>query len=742
MIEQTTPAGAPPAASGAPLFRSVLVANRGEIACRILRTLRRLGIEGVAVYSDADRDAPHVREADRAIRIGPAAASASYLDVDAVVGAAVRAGADAVHPGYGFLSENPALASACAAAGIVFIGPSVEAITLMGDKIRAKEHVVARGVPVIEGVADPSLDDVALAAAAERIGFPLIVKPAGGGGGKGMQVVRAAGDLPAALASAHRVAASAFGDPTLLLERLVEHPRHIEVQVLADVHGAVVHLGERECSLQRRHQKVIEESPSPLVDEALRRRLGEAACAVAASVGYRGVGTVEFLVSADRPEEFAFLEMNTRLQVEHPVTELVTGLDLVEWQVRVAAGEPLGFAQEDVVLHGHAFEARLYAEDPAADFLPQTGTVLELAFPAGPGVRVDGGIARGSVVGSDYDPMLAKIVTWGRDRAEALERLDRALADTVLLGVRTNLRFLRELLADEDVVTGRLDTGLIARLLETEPTTSVDRLAVVAAALFDQAGAGDVGPGPVWSAPSGWRLGAPRPVERRYRAGAETVTVLVDGGGTGTSVAIDSDDSPRFGPARLDRRDTTGPPWTLEVDGESRPCWIAVRGNDVWVAVDGRIHVLERRTRATEVADALAAADPATSMNGPEVRSPMPGTVTAVHVVDGASVTVGTVLVTVEAMKMEHHLKAAVDGIATVHVAAGGLVRQGQSVATIAPASTTDGNTSSATPSATNVAANASANVTTSDGTAEASGSAHDAAPSTTTPAPPMGASA
>lgn len=457
--------------SGGTGFRTVLVANRGEIACRVIGTLRRLGVRSVAVFSDADADARHVREADVAVRLGPAPATQSYLDVDAVVAAAVATGAEAVHPGYGFLSENPALARACERAGIAFVGPGVDALEAMADKLAAKSIVGARGVPVVPGAGEPGMSDDDLLAAAGAVGFPLLVKPSAGGGGKGMVVVRAEADLPGALASARRVAASSFGDGTLLLERLVEAPRHIEVQVLADTHGTVVHLGERECSLQRRHQKVVEEAPSPLLTAEQRARMGEAACEVARSVGYVGAGTVEFLVPAASPDEFFFIEMNTRLQVEHPVTEMVTGLDLVALQLRVAAGEPLGLAQSDVVLRGHAVEARLYAESPERGFLPATGSVRvydDGEAPAGPGaapLRLDSGICAGSVVGGHYDPMLAKAVAWGETRDEAVGRLDGLLARTVVLGVETNTAFLRSLLADDDVRAGRLDTGLIDRLV-------------------------------------------------------------------------------------------------------------------------------------------------------------------------------------------------------------------------------------------------------------------------------------
>ena len=436
-------------------FDRVLVANRGEIAVRVIRTLRRLGIRSIAVYSDADADAPHVRLADEAVRIGPAPATESYLDPERIIAAALESGAEAVHPGYGFLSEHAGFAEACRDAGLVFVGPGIEALEVMGDKIRAKRHVEASGVPTVPGIADAALDDAALVAASASVGFPLLVKPSAGGGGKGMQVARDADELAAALPAARRIALAAFGDDTLLIERLIERPRHIEVQVLADAHGAVVHLGERECSLQRRHQKVIEESPSPLLDAATRSRIGQAACDAARSVDYLGAGTVEFLVSDAAPDEFFFIEMNTRLQVEHPVTELVTGIDLVEQQLRIAAGEPLAFSQQEIRLQGHAIEARVYAETPHRGFLPSTGAVLAWRAPAGEGVRVDAGIDEGLEITAHYDPMIAKVIAYGSDRAQALDRLDRALADTVVLGVDTNIAFLRRLLAEPAVQVGR-----------------------------------------------------------------------------------------------------------------------------------------------------------------------------------------------------------------------------------------------------------------------------------------------
>ena len=445
------------------MFTRVLIANRGEIAVRVIRTLRAMGIESVAVYSDADASARHVAEADEAVRIGPAAARESYLSMEQVITAAVTSGAQAIHPGYGFLSENAAFASACADAGVVFIGPPASAITTMGDKINSRLTVAAAGVPVVPGCDTPGLGDAELIAAAADVGFPVMVKPSAGGGGKGMRVVRAADELPDALASARREAAGSFGNDTLFIERLIEQPRHIEIQVLADQHGNVVHFGERECSLQRRHQKIIEEAPSPMIGPALRARMGAQAVAVARACGYVGAGTVEMIVSSARPDEFFFLEMNTRLQVEHPVTEMVYGVDLVEWQLRVAAGEPLPWRQHELVPHGHTVETRVYAEDPANGFLPTGGTVLGVSEPTG--VRVDSGIAAGSVIGSDYDPMLAKVIAFAPDRALALARLDTALGDMTIDGVTTNIEFLRRLITQPDVTAGRLDTELIERVL-------------------------------------------------------------------------------------------------------------------------------------------------------------------------------------------------------------------------------------------------------------------------------------
>lgn len=504
------------------MFDTVLVANRGEIAVRVIRTLRRLSIRSVAVYSDADADARHVREADTAVRLGPAdrsdsTATETYLRGDQIIAAALRTGAQAIHPGYGFLAENPGFARACAEAGLVFIGPPAEAVELMGDKINAKEAVRTVGVPVVPGSRGGATSDEDLIRAAEEIGYPVLIKPSAGGGGKGMRLVREPAELPTELAAARRVARTAFGDDTLLLERWVDRPRHIEVQVLADAHGTTVHLGERECSLQRRHQKLIEEAPSVLLNARTRAAMGAAAVRAAEACGYTGAGTVEFIVPGDDPDqtapddqstqasvgqgeaeaesvrEFFFMEMNTRLQVEHPVTELAVAitrptsdgtpagwapaaerLDLVEWQLRVAAGESLSFAQSDVSFLGHAVEARICAEDPARDFLPTGGRILLLDEPSGEGVRVDSGLTAGTSVTSAYDPMLGKVIAYGPDRATALLRLRTALADTRILGITTNAGFLRRLLAHPDVAAGRLDTGLVERLVQQHPELLVE----------------------------------------------------------------------------------------------------------------------------------------------------------------------------------------------------------------------------------------------------------------------------
>ncbi len=495
-----------------PLFRKVLVANRGEIAVRVLRTCRVMGIPTVAVHSEADRRARHVREADEAVEIGPAEAARSYLSIPALVEAARRTGADAVHPGYGFLSQNGDFADALQQAGITFVGPPGAVHRQMGDKQAARRMMAAAGVPVLPGYDGEDQQDATLASAARRIGYPLMIKPSRGGGGKGMHVVRSRDELEAALQSARREARSAFGDDTLLLERFVERVRHVEVQVLADAHGRVLHLGERECSVQRRHQKVVEETPSPALDAAAREALCAAGVAAARAVSYLGAGTVEFLLAPDGG--FHFLEMNTRLQVEHPVTEAVTGLDLVRLQLEVAAGRPLGLSQADLVRSGHALECRLYAEDPENDDLPSPGRVLHLSEPQGPGLRVDSGIAVGSEVSVHYDPLLSKVVAWGRDRAEAVERMRDALRRTVVLGVVTNLARLRAIVEHEAFARAELHTGFIEEhLSELTPRPCPPAVAIAALAVALQRPApaanlrGAAAPD-AWTRVGPWRLGA------------------------------------------------------------------------------------------------------------------------------------------------------------------------------------------------------------------------------------------
>ena len=651
------------------LFETVLVANRGEIAVRVIRTLRRLGIRSVAVYSDADALARHVREADVAVRLGPAAARESYLSVEALLRAAERTGAQAVHPGYGFLAENADFARACADAGLVFVGPPPSAIEAMGDKIRAKQAVSAAGVPVVPGRTEPGMTDADLVAAAAEVGYPVLVKPSAGGGGKGMHLVEDAADLPAALVTARREAATSFGDDTLFLERFVLRPRHLEVQVLADAHGTTVHLGERECSLQRRHQKVVEEAPSALLTPAQRDRYGELAVATARAVGYTGAGTVEFIVSGDAADEPYFMEMNTRLQVEHPVTELVTGLDLVEQQLRVAAGERLAFGQADVRLTGHAVEARLYAEDPASGFLPTGGPALLVREPAGEGVRVDSALLQGTPIGTTYDPMLAKVVAWGPDRAAALARLDRALAETVVLGCGTNTGFLRALLALPDVQAGRLDTGLLERSLDDLVERDLPPLPLAAFAmrrLLDLAPADPVAD--PWESLTGWRLGAPAPV-RWDVLDADGGRVHVSA--TATRLAV-GDEAYEVGAVR------TPDGLLLTLDGVTHEVLTAVDGAGVWVAGDGRTwHVTE--APPARVRESAADADA-------EVRSPMPGAVVAVHVGAGQQVAQGDPLLAVEAMKMEHVLRAPLAGTVEVLVAVADQVVVGQPLARVHPA--------------------------------------------------------
>ena len=651
------------------MFESVAIANRGEIAVRAIRTLRAMGVRSIALYTDPDRNAPHVRTADESFHIGGPAA---YLDVEAIVAAANSSGAAALHPGYGFLSENHLLAEACSKAGIVFVGPPAAAIRAMGDKINAKQLVSSAGVPVVPGRDGRSMDDDGLAAATLDVGLPVLIKPSAGGGGKGMRRVETPEGLLDAIRSARREAIAAFGDGTLLVERFVSDPRHIEVQILADAYGHVVALGERECSLQRRHQKIVEESPSPLLDPETRSAMESAAVSAAKSCGYVNAGTVEFIVSSQRPDEFFFMEMNTRLQVEHPVTEAVRGIDLVECQLRIAAGEPLPWADQDAYPQprGHAIEARVYAEDPARGFLPATGQVRAYREPAIPTVRVDSGIASGVDIGPDYDPMLAKVIAWSPTRDQALQTLRTALIETAIVGVKNNVGYLQRLLNHPAVVAGELDTGLVERVHDSLSRASDDDWVPAAAALIDELLTVPQDAGP-WELGDGWRLAGPAVRTSTWVLDDRTVDVARSGPASGGAVSWNgSDDVPVL--ARIE-----GDQLLLELGDRFRRVTYARDGDRVWLSEGGESWELNRER------ETVGRAGPASSGRGP-VSSPMPGTVLAVHVQPGQSVEAGQALITVEAMKMEHVVAAPLDGtVAKVLVAPGDRVALGQPLAEV-----------------------------------------------------------
>ncbi len=651
------------------MFSKLLIANRGEIACRIIRTARRLGVSSVAVYSDADAGALHVAEADAAYRIGPAAPRDSYLRIEAILDAARRSGAQAVHPGYGFLSENAGFAEACAEAGLVFVGPPAAAIRAMGGKSQAKALMERAGVPLVPGYHGADQDPGLLAREAARIGYPVLIKASAGGGGKGMRIVRDAADFAAALAGAKREAASSFGDDRVLVERYLQRPRHIEVQVFADLHGRCVSLFERDCSVQRRHQKVMEEAPAPGMTDSMRAALGAAAIAAAQSVGYVGAGTVEFIADNDRAEDeqFFFMEMNTRLQVEHPVTEAITGLDLVEWQLRVAAGEPLPAAPQNI--DGHAIEVRLYAEDPARDFLPSVGRLAHLRLPGG--VRVDTGVRSGDRITPDYDPMIAKIIAHGPDRAAALRRLSAALAATELAGVQTNLGLLRAIAAHPEFAAGGVDTGFIGRHADTllAPPGAPPAEALVAAALgvLQARAAASVLPGDPhspWADSDSWRMN-------------------LDGGQPVTLRAA--------GLTQVLRASRSGEVWTIAHDGTQHTAALLAEAGKhllrcgdltcpvtVWTEPGQVTVVLQGETHAFEIIDPLAPPRTETAGAG-RVMAPIPGRVVSVLVQPGDTVARGQVLVVVEAMKMELTLTAPEAGtVAAVNCAVGDMVEEGR----------------------------------------------------------------
>ncbi|MEJ5927601.1 biotin carboxylase N-terminal domain-containing protein [Corynebacterium sp. H128] len=672
------------------MIDTVLVANRGEIACRVIRTLKQQGVTAVAVYSDADADAPHVRAADVAIHIGPSPARESYLVIDKIIDAAKRSGAQAIHPGYGFLSENAEFAHACANNGIVFIGPPASAIETMGDKISARAAVEARDVPTVPGISRPGLSDEDIIAAAPEIGFPVLIKPSAGGGGKGMHRVEKIEDLPEALKSARREAGGAFGDDTLFLEHFVDTPRHIEVQIMADTHGNVIHLGERECSLQRRHQKVIEEAPSPLLDAETRERIGQAACDAARSVGYHGAGTVEFIVPAARPDQFFFMEMNTRLQVEHPVTEEVTGQDLVALQLAVARGDELPVKQEDITLTGHAIEARIYAEDPAQGFLPTGGSIAKVTIPTGPGVRVDSGIADGSEVSSLYDPMLMKVIVHGRDRAEALHRLDKALAETNVAGITVNTDFCRFLMQVPAVVAGDLDTGLLDSVSDEYQVSTVSDGALAVAAMIWLAKRWPSGPASPWAIPDAWRPGRTAAQQIRLAHGNDSTLVSITGTPAQAEVVLhdtiagtpeDEGATPKTVTASV-HAGGSEEDWRVSIDGTSAH-WhlVDIRGDYSHFIISGPGGSSELR-RAEVVRSAEDDVD-----GDLNLVSPMPGTVIAHAVANGAAVAAGDAVIIVEAMKMEHTLRAATDGVVTFHAEPGEQVPAGKLLASVEPTS-------------------------------------------------------
>ncbi|QWT20929.1 ATP-grasp domain-containing protein [Bacillus sp. NP157] len=634
------------------MFDCILIANRGEIACRVIRTCRRLGIRTVAVYSTADADAQHVRLADEAWPIGGPRPAESYLRGEAIIEVALKTGAQAIHPGYGFLSENTEFARACTAAGIAFIGPRPESIDAMGSKAAAKALMEQHAVPLVPGYHGADQDPATLAAEAARTGFPLMIKAASGGGGKGMRIVRDAAGFAEALASAQREAANAFGDTRVILERYVEHPRHIEFQVFGDTHGNIIHLNERECSAQRRYQKVLEETPSPFLDATRRARMGDAAVAAARAVDYVGAGTVEFIVGQDG--EFFFMEMNTRLQVEHPVTEETLGLDLVEWQLRVAAGEALPLVQEQVKAHGHAIEVRLYAEDPEANFLPGSGKLLSLSLPTpSRHVRLDGGVVAGDTVTIFYDPMIAKLIVYGEDRVDALERLRAALAQVNIVGPKSNVAFLERLVRHPVVVEGRIDTGYLDRHLEeflagnTKAGDTERFAAAVALLMADEATPLNVASDPhsPWGGADAWRLGHPGKRVMALQEG--DVRHEVDAHGhAGHYVLRHGDATCTVDGARL-----ADGALSARFDGQARRIPLQADGPRV------RVHDAEGRRWLFERAPAFAWAGTAGS-HARQVVAPMPGRIVLVRAAVGDTVEEGQELLVMEAMKMELALKA------------------------------------------------------------------------------------
>ncbi|MEL3954276.1 acetyl/propionyl/methylcrotonyl-CoA carboxylase subunit alpha [Stenotrophomonas bentonitica] len=637
------------------MFTKILIANRGEIACRVIATCQRLGIATVAVYSDADRNARHVRLADEAIAIGPAPARESYLRGDAILAAARRTGAQAIHPGYGFLSENAGFAQACAEAGIVFIGPSAAAIRAMGDKSAAKALMQQAGVPLTPGYHGDEQIPEFLRKQADSIGYPVLIKASAGGGGKGMRRVDDSATFTEALASCQREAQSAFGNAHVLVEKYVERPRHIEIQVFGDSHGNVVYLFERDCSVQRRHQKVLEEAPAPGMTPERRAAMGKAAVDAARAVNYVGAGTVEFIAGPDG--DFYFMEMNTRLQVEHPVTECITGTDLVEWQMRVASGEPLPLQQDQLQIRGHALEARLYAEDADRGFLPSTGTLRHLRLPANTAhVRVDAGVEQGDAITPFYDPMIAKLIVWDVDRDAALRRMQQALAECEVVGVTTNAAFLRRLVMTDSFTQAKLDTALIEReqaalaLNDGDSDPALLALAAIAGVATSEAARRDArDPHSPWQAQDGWRLGAAaaRALTLEHRGAQRSVTV--EGAGAGEQWTVHMDGNALAGSGGLD-----GDALRVQIGEQLHRATVIRDGNELYLFGSEGVQRFTLHDPVSEADQSVADAG--------SLVAPMPGRIVATLVAPGTAVKRGAPLLVLEAMKMEHTLQAPADG--------------------------------------------------------------------------------
>ena len=648
------------------MFAKILIANRGEIACRVVRTARRLGIRTVAVYTDTDRGALHVGLADEARRVE------SYLEIAAVLAAARDSRAEAIHPGYGFLSENAEFAAACRAAGIVFIGPSPEAIAAMGDKAAAKRLMEKAGVPLVPGYHGEKQDTALLEKEAARVGFPVLIKPSAGGGGKGMKVVSEKSSFVAQLEASKREAKSSFGDERVLIERYLERPRHIEVQVFGDTQGNVVHLFERDCSVQRRHQKVLEEAPAPGLSATKRMEMGAAAVAAAKAIGYSGAGTIEFI--AEQDGRFYFMEMNTRLQVEHPVTEMITGLDLVEWQLRVALGEPLPVPQKDISFKGHAIEARIYAEDPARDFLPATGRIAHLRFPeASARVRIDTGVVAGAEITPWYDPMIAKLIVHGSDRSRALARLRQALAEVEIAGPKTNVAFLRRVAASRAFASAELDTGLIERnraelFLSKEISDEILAAAAFAEILEEMHAAREraavsADPHSPWDRVDGWRLNEDSHHDFVFVEGEASYATRIQFLGDGLKISLNGKTHALSGERLPDGR------LQVELDGRVFKARAVRDGRDWHVFCDGDDRRLSLKPELTGVDEDTRAGS---------LAAPMPGKVIKVMTSAGAKVTKGQPLLILEAMKMEHTITAPADGVVKeIHYAAGEQVLEG-----------------------------------------------------------------